>query len=156
MAADGNADTTLMGCRPASGVRRRRWLIRAVSFAAILFHGISLISSPQQLMRLLDAAFDTTSAVQGAAEDEDYVGFRPAPDHRHIRTRQYTNSNSSEDGGVGPMRNNNGISSAIRISFELHDPNTVPLTNIFNPYIKCPLGKLTTTGRSKPPSGPST
>jgi hypothetical protein len=39
--------------------------------------------------------------------------------------------------------NNTSSQEEVHISFELHDPNTKPLTNAFNLYVKCPLGEVT-------------
>jgi len=126
---DTNTKSPQVFC-PPTGVQKRRWLIRLWAFCAILTYGIFIVSSPKQLRRLLDAAF-----VNDDVESEFY--------HNYVRATSRTNS-SDADGAS---------SSNIRISFELHDPKTVPLNNVFNPYNKCELGKVYAGRKANVPTG---
>ncbi|KAL7538030.1 hypothetical protein ACHAWF_005968 [Thalassiosira exigua] len=138
---------------------RRRWLIRAAAAAFfVLYQGRLLVTSHHDLSQLFDASFDAPSShdVVGALDGEggagkEILGFRRTRFHQHIRTRRGGDAarGSGGEGFVGVGRTGgagdaggNSTSASVRISFELHDPKTVPLTNAFNLYVRCPLGKV--------------
>lgn len=116
-----------MGATCPRRATRPRWMIRIVAFAAILSYGIVIVSTPKRkyLQRLLDAAFDIS---------------RPE-DAGHIH---------AIEGGS----NHTGTSPGVRISFQLHNPKSFPLTNAFNLYMTCPLGKVMGGRKNSPvPTG---
>ncbi|KAL3806115.1 hypothetical protein ACHAXA_011223 [Cyclostephanos tholiformis] len=94
---------------------------------------------------------DIDGLVIGHDVDEGRT-FRPTRNHRTIMYRRggidggYShNINDDEnDDGDGPPD--------VRISFELHDPNTLPLTNVFDPHVLCPIGEVT-IGRNRRRTG---
>mmetsp|Transcript_12569 Transcript_12569/g.27271 ORF Transcript_12569/g.27271 Transcript_12569/m.27271 type:complete len:527 (-) Transcript_12569:419-1999(-) len=126
----------------------RRWLTRILAFTAILSYGIIIVSSPKQLKNLLDAAFDV-AAEENIHHADNHMGFRRTPYHKHIHTIPRGNNTNLND----TIARNNNRTSSVRISFELHDPKNVPLQNVFNLYVKCPLGKVTVGNRKKRPTG---
>ncbi|KAL7453629.1 hypothetical protein ACHAWC_005282 [Mediolabrus comicus] len=69
--------------------------------------------------------------------------FQPTEFYKHIQQRQsnYVHHNnlthSSQSTTFGT-----GSNSHIRISFQLHDNKTQQLENIFNPYVRCFVGKV--------------
>jgi hypothetical protein len=70
--------------------------------------------------------------------------------YRHIQFANHhpqnrTNSTSSL---VQHHHDNNNV----RITFELHDPQSIPLHNMFNPYVTCPLSRITTGKKKRIPT----
>lgn len=102
-------------------------LTRILACAVILSYGIFIASNQKQLERL----FHNIVANDDATSPEDDAPRIGHHHDKHIRT--FKNSTSS-----------------VRISFELHDPKTVPLNNVFNLYVKCPLGPVTVSRRNVP------
>jgi len=99
-------------------------------------------------MRLLEAAFDVTNT--GAVLVDNHasslpLGFHRTAYHKHVGTFHHNDNNDNN-------HHNATSSSSLRISFQLHDPETHPLTNKYNLYVKCPLGKVT-VGKKKVPTG---
>ena len=106
--------------------------------------------------------FDTGGAhnvsVSSPAARERVIGndlrdgrtFGPTRKHRSIMYRRvdrgYTHINNVDDD------NDDEDGPDVRISFELHDPRTLPLTNVFNPYVLCPTGEVM-IGKSRRPTG---
>eukprot|EP00578_Thalassiosira_sp_NH16_P000750 CAMPEP_0181140366 /NCGR_PEP_ID=MMETSP1071-20121207/35267_1 /TAXON_ID=35127 /ORGANISM="Thalassiosira sp., Strain NH16" /LENGTH=304 /DNA_ID=CAMNT_0023227315 /DNA_START=227 /DNA_END=1138 /DNA_ORIENTATION=+ len=112
----------------------RRGLTKLFAFAGILTYGVYIVSSQRQLAKILDAAFDVVGP-RSADDAPVYDGFRlGTPYHRRIRTMKRSAYHNND--------NNITISPNVRISFELHDPKTVPLTNVYNLYVTCPIGKV--------------
>ncbi|KAL9186865.1 hypothetical protein ACHAXT_010585 [Thalassiosira profunda] len=118
---------------------RPRWMIRIVAFAAILSYGIVIVSTPKHLQRLLDAAFDIS-------RPEDAMGGPAEYGKGRFRRRGHIHA---VEGGT----NRTGTSPGVRISFQLHDPDSRPLTNAFNLYVTCPLGKVMGGRKKTVPTG---
>ena len=68
------------------------------------------------------------------------------PYYRHIKFANHHPLNSTNS--TSSLVQQHYGSNNIRISFELHDPQSIPLQNMFNPYVTCPLGRIT-TGKKK-------
>ena len=107
---------------------------------------------------MLDAAFDVSLLLEN---ENDIGGFRHTRYHKHIYIKQREIDIKERDVITSMAMHNKNTSlststaqsnETVRIAFELHDPKTVPLTNKFNLYVKCPLGKVT-NGRKKIPTG---
>ena len=62
--------------------------------------------------------------------------------YKHIQTRQFSYVHHDNITHSSKSTYGTGTNSNIRISFQLHDPNVVPVNNTFNPYATCPLGKI--------------
>eukprot|EP00581_Thalassiosira_minuscula_P005979 CAMPEP_0183735836 /NCGR_PEP_ID=MMETSP0737-20130205/47727_1 /TAXON_ID=385413 /ORGANISM="Thalassiosira miniscula, Strain CCMP1093" /LENGTH=767 /DNA_ID=CAMNT_0025969687 /DNA_START=103 /DNA_END=2406 /DNA_ORIENTATION=+ len=96
---------------------RQRCLIRALAFAAILSYGIFLVSSPRQVKRLLDAAFDNdVAAMEG--DDSHHGSSRSETELVRERLLQAFNSllrdkqtqlyeDGNTDSSNGEPKNNN-------------------------------------------------
>jgi hypothetical protein len=84
--------------------------------------------------------------------DDGSSSFRRTRNHQAIYANysQISRDSPSSSSEYAAYDNNNSSlhDDIVRISFELHDPNTKPLTNAFNLYMKCPLGEVT-TGRKR-------
>lgn len=106
----------------------KRCLAVAIGFAISLYYHLLFLLP---VSNFLDTTFHF-------AEVETTSIFRNTPYHRHIKFRNYQDDNRTSSSSSSSSSN------GIRISFELHDPQTVPLENAFNPYVKCPLGPLST------------
>lgn len=92
-----------------------------------------LLSSTREVKKLLDVAFADIGA------NVFNSGFLPTYfSHNHIYTLKRSTCNLTV-----PDEN-------VRILFELHDPKTVPLHNVFNLYRKCPLGKVLNPSTHQP------
>lgn len=64
-------------------------------------------------------------------------GYERSPFHKHIYTHPHPPSpHSSSKNEV------NHSHSSVRISFQLHDPQSHPIENTFNLYVRCPLGEV--------------
>jgi hypothetical protein len=62
--------------------------------------------------------------------------FHPTALYKHILLRQ---SNNQSHAAKLTFDTGGSNSKDFRITFQLHDPKTIPLKNLFNPYAKCPL-----------------
>ena len=99
---------------------RRRCLVRLITLSITLI--MCLLSQESQIVVMM-------SALRSSKHNDDDDGsslFRLT--RNGIPSSDINNTSSQEE---------------VRISFELHDPNTKPLTNAFNLYVKCPLGEVT-------------
>ena len=106
-----------------------RWLLRLSALSAIFSYGILIVSSPRQLKKLLDSAFEFDDYYSSTDADH-YLGFDVTPYHNHLRTKRHgtsTSSSSSDD--------------LLHISFQLHDPKTFPLNTDLH-HSKCPTGEV--------------
>ena len=137
-------------------------LLVAISFAvAVIGHGVGVGMS-------MGSYYDVSFAVPGGGgwdgigdldvgDDERRSSFRPTRRHPSIEYRIDDggggSSNRIDDDGGGDVASSSSYRSPrpddVRISFELHDPKTAPLTNVFNPHVLCPLG-MVKIGRNKP------
>ena len=109
-----------------------RVTIRVLAFVAVLSYGVLVELSPRHLQKLLDAAFESYKT---KPDDSD-------PSHLRDGRTRYNH--------IYSMRNATNVTA--RISFQLHDPKDWELRNVFNLYVKCPLGKVT-VGKRKVPTG---
>lgn len=76
--------------------------------------------------------------------------FHPTPFHKHIYTK-HIKQNEAKNYKNGPS---DSKFNTTRITFELHDPKIVPLTNSYNLYVTCKVGDVTVRKRRKPvPTG---
>ncbi len=113
--------------------RRRRWA-RALGYIISLFCGLFLVLFP--------------SAEIGSRRG-DAGSFQSTLYYRHIKLTNYRNHANS----ASSLLQQNHDDKNVRISFELHDPHAIPLENIFNLYVTCPVGSITTGKKKKIPTG---
>ena len=74
--------------------------------------------------------------------------------YKHIQTRQFSYDHHDNITHSSKSTYGTGTNSNIRISFQLHDPITVPVNNTFNPYVTCPPGDVIQgRGRRRKPTG---
>ena len=124
---------------------RRRCLVRVITLSATLI--MFLLSSQERQVAVMMSALRSSSKHY----DNDYDGsssFRRTRNYQAIYANysQISRDSPSSLSEYAAYDNNNSSfhDDIVRISFELHDPNTKPLTNAFNLYVKCPLGEVTT------------
>ncbi|KAL7444590.1 hypothetical protein ACHAXH_006442 [Discostella pseudostelligera] len=109
-------------------MKRRRCWFTALSYTLILICGLHhLLLPPGEIARI-----ETTS--RSRSGDTSHGGFRITSYYPHIKFAP----------SLQQQRGDNNV----RISFALHDPDTIPLENVFNPYVTCPLGQIT-IGKTK-------
>ena len=117
----------------------QRWLIRGYAFAAILIYGIYILSSQKRLKKLVYEAFDVASnSTFTAAYDANSDGSSGA----HAHTHAHAHGPYHKHMHAIPKQHNNTSDANIRISVEIHKPQTKPIQNIFNLYVTCPLGQV--------------
>lgn len=85
---------------------------------------------------------DDLSNKPAVVDDKQEEFFKPTPFHKHIQQRQsnYVHHNDiihSSKSTFGTGENSN-----VRISFQLHDREVVPIKNSFNPYVTCKTGMI--------------
>ena len=109
-----------------------RIAVRALAFVAVLAYAALIELSPRHLQKLLDATFESYKTGGDGSDPSRIRDGRTRYDH------------------IYSMRN--ATNATARISFQLHDPKDWELSNVFNLYVKCPLGKVT-MGKRKVPTG---
>jgi hypothetical protein len=69
--------------------------------------------------------------------------FHPTAFHKHIQLRQSSsNDNNFTNSNLFATKGTTNDSNYVRITFQFHDPKVVQLKNVYNPNIKCPIGKV--------------
>lgn len=85
---------------------------------------------------------------------DNYINsFQPTEFYKHIQQRQsnYVHHNNLTHSSQSTF--GTGSNSHVRISFQLHDNKTQQLENIFNPYIRCVVGKVMQGRKKRQPTG---
>jgi hypothetical protein len=130
---------------------RRRCLVRVITLSATLI--IFLQSSQERQVAVMMSALRSSS--KHYDDDDGSSSFRRTRNHQAANYSQISKDSSSSLSKYAAYDNNNASfhDDIVRISFELHDPNTKPLTNAFNLYVKCPLGEVTTGRKGRIKTG---
>ena len=132
-------------------------LLVATTYAvAIIGHGVG-VGMSMGAYDDVSFAFPPGGGGDGSGDldvgDERRSSFRPTRHHPSIEYRIDDGGGGSgrtdDDGGDVASSSRRSPRPDVRVSFELHDPKTAPLTNVFNPYVLCPLG-MVKIGRNKP------
>jgi len=81
--------------------------------------------------------------IEDKRHQQQQQSFHPTAFHKHVHLRQssstdYNFTNSTLFATTGTTKDSNYV----RITFQFHDPKVVQLKNVYNPYIKCPIGEV--------------
>ncbi len=108
-------------------MKRRQCWVTALGYTATLIFS---------LHHLLLPPGEIGSSRSGATNHGE---FRSTSYYQHIKFSSHYRNHTNGTPSLQQQYDDNNI----RISFALHDPDTIPLENAFNPHVKCPLEKLT-------------
>lgn len=108
----------------------------------------SFINSVNVAEHLSAVPINFSDLISVGISSQDDQSFRPTL-FEHIKTRQLHPGNNKSS-----VVSTSEIDDNIRITFQLHNPTTVPLTNTFNPYVTCALGvQYSGRGTRRRPTG---
>ena len=106
--------------------RRRHWARALLGYVISLHYGLFFLLRPAEINRI-----DSTSLRRRGHTNADHGSFRSMPYYRHIKFANHPPLNSTNS--TSSLVQQHYGSNNIRISFELHDPQSIPLQKHVQP-----------------------